>query len=66
MSKHISVTINGIEWTENNRRRDIACEGCGESTRGRIDKKPWCINCAMGQVMRQIKGLFSSFGGNTL
>ena len=44
-----------MEWTENSRRVDRACEGCGTPTRGRVDKKPLCFDCGLKVVMEPVR-----------
>jgi hypothetical protein len=58
MSKSTTVKINNVEWEEIFEREEEACSGCGEATRGRIDGKPYCIDCAMKLILGPMVGLF--------
>jgi hypothetical protein len=60
--RSVTVEVNGYTWDSNQRRRDIACTGCSESTKGRLKKEPWCLECAMKTIVQEIKGLFASLG----
>jgi hypothetical protein len=57
--RSVTVEVNGYTWDSKPRRRDIGCTGCGESTKGRMNKLPWCLECAMKTIVQEIKGLFS-------
>jgi len=58
----VTVEVNGYIWDTNARRRDIACTGCEISTKGRMKKLPWCLDCAMKTIVQEIKGLFGVLG----
>jgi hypothetical protein len=64
MSKTV-VTVNGVAWTESSHRGEKPCEICKTPTRGRIERKPFCRDCGMKQIMQplqsvkeMIRGLF--------
>jgi hypothetical protein len=53
----INVAVNGIEWTESSRRKELPCGGCQKPTRGRVEKKPFCMDCGMKKVMQPIQAV---------
>jgi hypothetical protein len=57
--KSMTIDVNGLEWTEKATRVHRSCEGCGKPTRGRIEKKPFCIDCGMKRVMEPIRSVKS-------
>ena len=59
------VTVNGLTWKQDSHNLEKPCGPCGKPTRGRLDRKPYCIDCGMKQVMQPladvkevIRGLF--------
>ena len=52
--KSTEITVNGATWNTNQRRRDIACTVCEVSTKGRLNGKPYCLDCGMKELLKPL------------
>jgi hypothetical protein len=58
--KNSTITINGLAWTEDGRRKEKPCSVCTKPTHGRIENEAYCLDCAMPQLMKPIGAIKQS------
>jgi hypothetical protein len=49
-----TVAVNGVEWSVNTARKEIACGKCLTPTKGRIGHRAMCVDCGMAELMKPI------------
>jgi hypothetical protein len=59
----VRVGVNGASWTESSRRSSRPCSECRVMTRGRIEKKPYCIDCGMNRLLAPLRAVGSLIRG---
>lgn len=61
MTNKLQLTVNEMEYTDNTDRKKMPCNGCKVPTTGRVEKKPYCLDCAMKSVFSPIRKALEGF-----